>query len=470
MIHFRQCLTMGDVMGNLYGSPAQVIVGICNFILAICCAGAEILMLGVVTQSLLGIDAHWGIIVGGLLLTLYVVHGGMQAVTMTDVVQFLMLLVLLPVLAASALQQAGGIKAVLTQIPHDQLRIGDHPKFSYYVILFLAFGIFHYNMMDPALIQRMLMAQSGPQLRRMFLALAGLFTVIFLVFMALGTTGHQLYPHLAAAEIIPHMIKTLLPVGLRGLMVGGMIAVVMASADSLLHAAGVTLVHDVLRPLGGYRGIAIQEMRWVRHITLLSGLLIIVLGLTNHGEDLYGLIFMHIEFATPLLVFPFFAGILGLKPDWHAFYSSAAVTLLTFLAGRLLNKLGFLEAYSDFLTLICVLASGMTFFMMHWVRHRGFVVVRRGMKVSEKAADEYLWQPSRLRFMHVVLQWVPTPQRLLQYSHQQVSKYGAPYLLFGAFCCINFTLPYFMWSHDSVASYNQMLYLRVLGGLACGLL
>src|SRR3569832_1625479 len=222
MIHFRQCLTMGDVMGNLYGRPTQVIVGISSFIIAICSAGAEILMLGVVTQSLLGIDARLGIIVGGLLLTLYVVHGGMQAVTMTDVVQFLMLLVLLPVLAATALQQAGGIKAVLTQIPHDQLRIGDHPQFSYYLVLFLVIMFFHYNILDPALIQRMLMAQSGLQLQHKFLTKTKHFTVIFLVFMVLGTTGHQLYPHLAAAELIPHMIKTLLPVGLRGLMLGGM--------------------------------------------------------------------------------------------------------------------------------------------------------------------------------------------------------------------------------------------------------
>ena len=186
MVHFKGCLTMGDMMQTLYGRPAQVVVGLFNTITAICCASAEVLMLGVVTQSLLGIDARWGMVIGGLLLTIYVVHGGIKAVTTTDVLQFLVLLVLLPVLAATALQQAGGIKTVLTHVPADQLRLWDHPQFSYYLTLLLAFGVFHNNMVDPALIQRMLMANNAKQLRHMFLALTGLFTTIFLVFMVLG--------------------------------------------------------------------------------------------------------------------------------------------------------------------------------------------------------------------------------------------------------------------------------------------
>ncbi|MHA7877514.1 MAG: sodium:solute symporter family protein, partial [Bacteroidota bacterium] len=369
LAHFAQCMTMGDVMGKLYGRSSQIIVGLSNFITAICCAGAEIIMLGIATQSLLGIDARWGMVVGGILLTFYVVHGGIKAVTTTDVLQFLVLLVLLPVLAATALQQVGGIKAAFMQIPAAQLQLWNHPKFAYYLALFLSFGFFHSNMIDPALVQRMLMAKSTQQLRQMFLALAGLFATIFLVFMVLGVTGHQLYPTLAAAEIIPHMITTLLPVGLRGLMIAGMIAVVMASADSYLHAAGLTLVHDVLQPLSRYKKIESHEVRWVRYVTLLAGFLIIALGMTN-TKDLYGLIFADIELSV-LLAFPLFTGILGLKPDRRAFYTSVGVTLITFIAAK--NWLP--VAISHFLPIICVVTSGLTFFAVHIVRNRGLAIV-----------------------------------------------------------------------------------------------
>jgi Na+/proline symporter len=462
IVRFDQCLTMGDVMRTLYGRPTQVIAGVFGCIIAICCAGSEVVMLGVVSESLLGIDARLGIIIGGLLLTLYVVHGGIKSVTTTDVLQFLVLLVLLPVLVATALEHAGGIKAVFTHIPTAQRALGSHPKFSYYSGLFLFIAVFNVEVIDPALIQRMLMAKNAQQLRQMFLTLAGLFTVLFLLFMTLSTTGHQLYPTLSAAELIPHMIKELLPVGLRGLMMAGIIAVVMASADSYLHAAGVTLVHDVLQPICAYRAIKIDEMRWVRYTTLLAGLLIIGLGLA-HSEELYDLIFMHLEFAAPLLVFPFFAGVLGLKPERRAFYASAVVTLSTFTLG----KLWLPEEVSHFLPIVCVVASGIVFFGVHFVIHNGFVVVKLSI---QQDAEERLWKPRSQDLVAYLRQSIPTPRRIVQYSRRQVDKYGAPYILFGAFCCINFTLPYFMWEHASRDSYDLMLYLRVWGGLACGLL
>ncbi len=461
MERFPQCMTMGDIMGELYGRPSQVITGIFSFIITTCSSGAEVIMLGLASQALLGIDARIGMIVGGGVLTFYVVHGGIKSVTTTDVLQFLVLLVLLPVLAATALQHAGGIKEVLTHIPSAQLSLSNHPKFSYYLVLFLSFGVFHYNLIDPALIQRMLMAKSGQQLRYMFLTLAGLFTVLFLIFLLLSTTGHQLYPTLAAADIVPHMIQTLLPTGLRGIMMAGVIAVVMASADSYLHAAGLTLVHDVLKPLCAYRAIKLNEIRWVRYTTLLAGLVIIGLGLMR-GDNPYELIFAYLEFSVPLLVFPFFAGILGLKPDSRAFYLSAAVTLSVFLLGKLLLP----EQHVHFLLIICVVASGLTFFTVHFVRNRGFAVVR----YAATASQTYVWQPHGRAFPHLLQRLIPTPKRILRYSQQQVAKYGAPYILFGTFCCINFTLPYFMWAYGAPVSYDLMLYLRVLGGLACGLL
>jgi hypothetical protein len=228
-----------------------------------------------------------------------------------------------------------------------------------------------------------------------------------------------------------------------------------------LQTAGLTLVHDVLKPLCAYRAINLNEIRWVRYTTLLAGLLIIGLGLM-HGDNLYALIFTSLEFAAPLLVFPFFAGILGLKPDRRAFYVTALVTLTTFILG----KQWLPEALGHFLGIICVSVSGLTFFTEHFLRNRGFVVVRH----EAAAGQTYVWKPQSRDFPYLLQQLVPTPRRILSYSQQQVAKYGAPYILFGAFCCINFTLPYFMWAHGSPVSYDLMLYLRVLGGLACGLL
>ena len=154
MVRFNQCLTMGDVMGALYNDNVKMFVGFFGFIISICCAGAELIILGIVFESFLGLDYHWGILLGGTILTVYVTQGGMKSVTTTDVIQFLVLLVLLPVLATTALKHAGGISTVFTSVPADKFQIWQHEKFSFYLVLFLSFGVFGFNNIDPALIQR----------------------------------------------------------------------------------------------------------------------------------------------------------------------------------------------------------------------------------------------------------------------------------------------------------------------------
>ena len=89
-------------------------------------------------------------------------------------------------------------------------------------------------------------------------------------------------------------------------------------------------------------------------------------------------------------------------------------------------------------------------------------------KTTEREA--YLWQPERQSTLASLAQLVPSPRRILSYSQSKVKQYGAPYMLFGAFYCINYTLPYFMWEHKSPEAYQVMLYLRLIGGIFCGLL
>ena len=55
------------------------------------------------------------------------------------------------------------------------------------------------------------------------------------------------------------------------------------------------------------------------------------------------------------------------------------------------------------------------------------------------------------------------PGGLPTYSRKRVEKHGAPYILFGAFACICYISPYFMWSYDEIHGF-LLLSLR---GTAC---
>lgn len=127
-IHFPNCMTMGDVMKTLYKGPSQILTGILATATAICIAGMEVTVLGVLTEVLLGVDFIWGVALGGGLLVLYTVNGGMKAVTYTDILQFLIFIAIVPILASDALRFAGGKEAVMAALSASQRTILHHPK------------------------------------------------------------------------------------------------------------------------------------------------------------------------------------------------------------------------------------------------------------------------------------------------------------------------------------------------------
>ena len=369
MVRFRGCITMGEVVRELYNKNAQVIVGIFSCVISMCAAGAELIVFGLACKSMLGMDYAWAVALGAMLLTAYVMYGGIRSVVSTDTLQFVILLIFLPVVAMLALKHFDGVKDVFMQTPSQQLQLWEHEQFPYYMVLFLCFGIFQFNTVDPALIQRMLMARSVHQLRSMFFCLAGVFAALFALFMLIGLAGNLLHPTSPSCDIVPTLIHTLLPTGIKGIMISGIILVIMASADSYLHAAGLALVHDIVKPLHGEMSDA-KELRLIRYATLAVGFVVLTLGVRNH-DNVYGLVFSALEFAVPSLVFPWFTGILGLKPESRALYASMILTAVVFV----LLKVTLQDADRYLIPIVCVVTSGISFLTMHLVINRRFVRV-----------------------------------------------------------------------------------------------
>ena len=115
-LNFPNCMTMGDIMGTLYKRPSQVLTGVLSFCTAMCIMGMEMTVIGILSETLLGIDFYWGVIIGGFILVLYTVYGGIKSITYTDMFQFLILIIILPIITIIALQHVGGLKQVFTNL------------------------------------------------------------------------------------------------------------------------------------------------------------------------------------------------------------------------------------------------------------------------------------------------------------------------------------------------------------------
>jgi len=180
-----------------------------------------------------------------------------------------------------------------------------------------------------------------------------------------------LYPNIQAKNVVPHIIQGLLPVGLKGLAIAGLLAVTMSTIDSYLHAAGYTIVHDVIKPIYDKNNATIHELRWIKYATVLISFAAIGVGLW--ASDIFTIVLIPFGFTGPLLMFPVLSGIMGLKTDKRSFYIATGVTLVAFGLAKLLLP----SAQSHFITFITIIANGVSFFGMHLVQHKGFITIKR---------------------------------------------------------------------------------------------
>jgi Na+/proline symporter len=90
------------------------------------------------------------------------------------------------------------------------------------------------------------MAKYGHQLRNQYLIASFIDPMLQVTIMMIGLAAIALYPNLEAENVMPHIIKTLLPIGTRGLAMSGVLAIILSTADSYLHSAGILFTHDLI--------------------------------------------------------------------------------------------------------------------------------------------------------------------------------------------------------------------------------
>ncbi|MDT8436008.1 MAG: sodium:solute symporter [Gemmatimonadota bacterium] len=183
---------------------------------------------------------------------IYTILGGLAAVMITDVIQTGLLLLGTVIVATVAFLKVGSWEAVTAVTPPEMLslvRPMDDPAVPW---LGLITGVpllgFYFWGTNQFMVQRTLAAKNVHHARWGALLAAALkLPVIFLMVLP-GTMARVLYPDLPNPDMVyPTMMFDMLPVGLRGLILTGLVAALMSSIDSTLNSASTLVTMDFVR-------------------------------------------------------------------------------------------------------------------------------------------------------------------------------------------------------------------------------
>lgn len=259
-----------------------------------------------------GISYEMGALIATVVFMVYTASAGLFGVVYTDVLQFYMLLIFVYILIPSAsVLKVGGLGNFFENLSPELFKpymdgaiLGD-------VVTYLVF-----TMAGAEMWQRAFAAKDRKAAKKgMFLGTAVYGVTIVLVWF-MGVVAHQLVSEDMIAgygstdAVVPALAITILPIGLTGLALAGILSVIMSTADSYLLVSVQACVSDIGKTLNP----AMTDKTEVRLSRIFSIVLpLCALFIALYIQNAYEILMFSWSFYAAAAGLPAFAGLFWRK-------------------------------------------------------------------------------------------------------------------------------------------------------------
>ena len=294
---------------------------------------------GIVVSELLGIPFWYGAIGIVVFTGIYTVIGGLKAVIYTETLQTVVLIFGSIIITYLGLQEVGGwsqLRETVTAVSPDHFNMWrpmNDPQFPWTGLLIggTIVGIWYWCT-DQYIVQRTLAANNITIARRGAIFGAYLKLLPILIFLVPGIIAFALtlqqpevFQVAKADRAFPMLVKTLLPVGLKGLVAGGLMAALMSSLASVFNSCSTIFTIDIYKKIRPDK----SEESLIR-IGKIATAIIVVLGIIwipimekIGGGVMYQYLQNVQSYIAPPVTAVFLLGII-----WKRVTSDAAITTL----------------------------------------------------------------------------------------------------------------------------------------------
>ncbi|WP_439882865.1 sodium:solute symporter family protein [Pontibacter sp. MBLB2868] len=361
---FSRFFTFPQIFGYYFNARVALLAGIISaigytgFTSSQILAGAKL-----ASGTFTNLDINTALLIMGVIAVVYTVMGGLKAVIYTDTIQWAVLMgglifIGIPVsfLAVGggmgvlhfsqltdfdflAAQSAKSMAAIRTSLPPEFLSL---TNITWQQIVNWAITIIPIWFVGMTLYQRIYACRDEKTAKRAWY-IAGLFEWPIMAFMGVSlgilarvAAEQGMFDALGAGAVVdpetglPMLLRTVLPVGLMGLMLSAYFSAILSTADSCLMASSGNIITDVLSYFWKIDPEAPSTLRLSQLVTLLVGVLALWLAtmMTNVLDMmLYSYAFMVSGLFIPVLGALFWKRRSSLAAFW-AMLSGGLVTVL----------------------------------------------------------------------------------------------------------------------------------------------
>ncbi|MEQ8747047.1 sodium/proline symporter [Pyruvatibacter sp.] len=247
-----------SVLARWYGdgfATWQRIGAVIVVLFLIAYAAAQIAAGGKALQGVLGFDPRLGAIAVALVVVAYSIAGGIRASIWTDAAQSFVMLAAMTLMLVVGVQGLGGWQGTIEQwqaVPRfldlfpDDLILAGAAGMGLFVLgwMFAGFSVVG----QPHVMVRFMALEREDQMVKARVWYYSYFIMFYLLATGVGMLSRIYLPDLASIDpelALPRMAVELLPPVLVGLVLAGIFAATMSTADSLVLSCSAAITHDL---------------------------------------------------------------------------------------------------------------------------------------------------------------------------------------------------------------------------------
>lgn len=307
--NFNGCISTGNIIGILYGKNMQIATGLLSTIICAGILGAQVNVMGNIFEIFVGIPSYIGVIVGFGIVLIYSTLGGIKADVITDIIQFIILIIGMPILLVYGLDKIGGMDKIISDIPSQYFNIFNNTSVISFVSMFITLMIG--EMLVPPYVQRLLMGKKAEDTSKATIMSGYISIPFFIMTGMIGLIAYIYNPNMNPEFAMTGLIKEVLPSGISGLIISAMMAIVLSTADSFLNSAAVGFINDVYIPIKDGNINNKNRLKIVRLANLIIGIISISVALLI--PSLIDILTFSYSFWAPTILPILLLSILGLR-------------------------------------------------------------------------------------------------------------------------------------------------------------
>jgi SSS family solute:Na+ symporter len=266
--------TAAEYIGKRFGARSQQFYTYLILLLSLFTTASVLYPVGKMVHVATPFSLNMCIIGIGMIIVLYTAAGGLWAVLVTDVVQFVILSASVVIVIPIAFNEIGGVQNLLTKAPPDFFK----PFNSEYTFGFmLAFIIYQtvYIGGNWSYVQRYTSVATKRDAKKVAYIFTGLYLISPLIWMLPPMIYRIINPALQGLEpegAYMMLCQRVMPAGLIGLVLAGMISATSSKANTTINLAATVFAKDLYQ--GQFRKTAGEKevILVARFFTLLFGI------------------------------------------------------------------------------------------------------------------------------------------------------------------------------------------------------